>query len=240
MIGVLNAYHFDFTLGNYQEDYNRDVDAFLLRTFPSQLVRQYKIAKGEWPLSFDECHLWVITGSAKGAYEEVPWIHRLEEWVRELHLRKKKLIGICFGHQIIARALGGKVERSEKGWGVGIQKFQILKPQSWMQPAQTEVSLLFSHQDQVVELPNESSLLAQDEIHLLAQNDFCPNQMFQIGRHILTMQGHPEFSVEFAKNRLVSRREKIDPAVYDRAMSSFALQHDSSIISHWLREFAKL
>ncbi len=232
MIGILNAYHFDFSPGNYQEHYNQDIKDFLTRTFSGEPIRDYKIARGEWPLSFDECRLWVITGSSKGAYDDVPWIHQLVQWIIGAHSRKRKILGICFGHQIIAQALGGKVEKSAKGWGVGVRSFEVVNLKPWMKPAQSKLDLIFSHQDQVVQLPPGADLLAQSE--------FCTNQMFQIGEHILTMQGHPEFSVEFAKGRLDVRQELIGRKVYEKAVSSLSLARDDRILSQWIREFAKL
>lgn len=243
MIGILNAYHFDFTPNNYQELYNENLNDFLKKTFQGEHIRHYKIAKKntpqensniEWPISYDECTVWIITGSSKGVYDNDPWLIRLSQWIQNLHVRKKKLIGICFGHQIIAQALGGKVEKSTKGWGVGIKPFQVLHHQPWMNPQQTNLSLIFSHQDQVITLPSEAKLLASDE--------FCPNQMFQIGNHILTMQGHPEYTVEFAKNRLLARKDRIDPATYNKALSSLSQPSqlcDDKILSSWIREFAK-
>lgn len=138
-------------------------------------------------------------------------------------------MGICFGHQIIADALGGKVEKSPSGWGVGIKSFAVAKTQPWMQPIREKISLLFSHQDQVMQIPKSAILLAQ--------NDFCPNQMMQIGEHIITVQGHPEFSIEFAKARLNSRRNLMPAATYETAMSSFSQAEDSKIIGEWIRHF---
>lgn len=246
MIGILNAYHFDFTPGNYQEHYNKLITDFLLRTFPSEKVRHYKIASsenfgspygtGEWPLSNDECSTWIITGSSKSAYDDVPWVQQLQNWIREFDQRKsaQKLVGICFGHQIIAQALGGRVEKSSKGWGVGVQTIKVLKSQPWMKPSQSKLSLIFSHQDQVVELPSGSVAT------VLATNDFCPNQIIQYGKDILTFQGHPEFTIEFAKSRLESRKKIIEPEAFDNAMTSFSNNHrDDKVVSQWLREFVK-
>lgn len=232
MIGILNAYHFDFTPGNYQERYNLNLREFLTRTFQGEPLREYKIAKGEWPLAFDECKVWVITGSSKGAYDELPWILQLKKWIQEAHAKKHKILGICFGHQIIAQALGGEVSKSSKGWGVGVKTFEIISAKQWMKPAQSKLSLLFSHQDQVISLP--------DGAELLAQNEFCPHQMFQIGEHILTLQGHPEFTVEFAKERMDTRQALIGEATYAKAVSSLTHPRDDQILSVWLREFSKI
>jgi GMP synthase-like glutamine amidotransferase len=229
MVGLLNAYHFDFSKGSYQEQYSRDAIHFLWRTFGKKPVCEYKVARGDWPARTDECDVWVITGSSKSVYEQEPWIEELSEWVRRLHKDRRKLIGICFGHQMIAHALGGRTEKSKKGWGVGVQAYAVTRFAPWMQPEKKEVKLLFSHQDQVVKLPPEAKLLAESE--------FCPNQMFQIGDHILTMQGHPEFTREFAKDRLDQRIELIGKEAYAKAVASLALPSDEDTLSGWLRNF---
>jgi GMP synthase-like glutamine amidotransferase len=229
MIGILNAYHFDPTPGNYQEEYTKLILDFAKRAFPGQPVKNYDIALGNWPARNDECEVWIITGSAKAAYDSDPWIGQLKKFIVELHQNKRKLIGICFGHQVIASALGGEVIKSPKGWGVGVKSFNVLSPQAWMKPALKQVNLLFSHQDQVSKMPKEAKLLAEDS--------FCHFQMYQIGEHILSMQGHPEFSVEFAKSRLESRKEKVAPEVFQTALQSFGNPKDDSIIAQWIRNF---
>jgi len=231
MIGILNAYHFDPKPGNYQENYDKLILDFGRRTFPSRHVRDYKIAFGDWPLSFDDCEAWLITGSSMGVYDQADWILKLKDFIVGLHQRQKKQIGICFGHQIIAEALGGKVEKSAKGWGVGVKTFSILQATPWMKPPQNRVSLLFSHQDQVVAAPPGAKLLAEDS--------FCPFQMLQIGNSVLTLQGHPEFSVEFARARLNARREKMNAETYERALVSFDAPRDDQILANWIREFAQ-
>lgn len=235
MIGILNAYHFDPTPeGKYQEEYSRLFLDFVKSVFPEKKdeVVEYKVAQGKFPDSVFDCDLWFITGSPKGVYEDLPWIQRLISFTQELHSKKRKLIGVCFGHQLVAHALGGKVSKSPKGWGVGIRSFEITKPQAWMSPETQKMSLIFSHQDQVEKLADGAILLATDE--------FCPNQMAQIENHILTFQGHPEFTVRFATDRLNSRRSLMPEPTYDNAMSSFEDTNDFKLLSQWIRNFADI
>lgn len=233
MIGFLNAYHFDSADTGYQLEYSRTFFEFLQKTFPEKKndILEFKVAQGQFPVSVNECEIWFITGSPKSVYEELPWISRLKIFIQQLHEAKAKTIGICFGHQIVAEALGGKVTKSQKGWGVGMRSFELLQGKPWMNPAQQKnMSLLFSHQDQVEELPPGAELLAQ--------NQFCPYQMLQIGEHILTMQGHPEFTVEFAKERLISRKDKMSAETFDQAMKSFSDDSDFLLMIDWIRNFA--
>jgi GMP synthase-like glutamine amidotransferase len=229
MIGILNAYHFDPTPGSYQEEYTRLIVGFAEKVFPGETVRDFKVAQGQWPKSIDECKVWIISGSPKAAYDPDPWIAELKKFIVLLDAQKKKLIGICFGHQVISAALGGEVIQSPKGWGVGVRTFSVVQPQAWMRPPLKQVSLLFSHQDQVVSLPNEAKLLAQDE--------FCGFQMYQLGNHILTLQGHPEFSVAFARARLISRKDKMPKEVFEKALQSFDRPKDDQALIEWIRNF---
>lgn len=237
MIGILNAYHFDVNDTGYQLDYSRMFIEFVKSAFPSgaSSVREYKVAQGEFPQSVNECELWFITGSPKSVYEDIPWIHQLKEFVIQLNNKKVKTIAICFGHQMVAHALGGKVSKSPRGWGVGIRSFEVLAHKPWMSHSGNDpqtLSLLFSHQDQVEKLPLGAELLAQDE--------FCPFQMMQIGDHILTMQGHPEFTVNFARGRLISRRDKMSAETFDTAMKSYADASDFQLMIEWIRKFVNL
>ena len=237
MIGILNAYHFDANDTGYQLDYSRIFIEFVKSIYPEKAdaVREYKVAQGEFPQSVNECELWFITGSPKSVYEDIPWIHNLRDFVVKLDETKVKTIAICFGHQMVAHALGGKVSKSPRGWGVGIRNFEMLIHKPWMDsPGSTtqKLSLLFSHQDQVEVLPPTAELLAQDE--------FCPFQMMQIGEHILTMQGHPEFTVNFARERLISRRDKMSAETFDKAMKSYAEASDFQLMIGWIRKFVNL
>lgn len=237
MIGILNAYHFDAADTGYQLDYSRIFVEFVKAAFPEKTtsIREYKVAQGIFPQSVNECDLWFITGSPKSVYEDIPWIHNLRDFVVQLDEKKVKTIAICFGHQMVAHALGGKVSKSPRGWGVGIRSFEMLAQKAWLNTSglnAQKLSLLFSHQDQVDKLPPGAELLAQDE--------FCPFQMMQIGEHILTMQGHPEFTVNFARERLISRRDKMSAETFDVAMQSYSAANDFQLMIDWIRKFVNL
>ncbi len=172
---------------------------------------------------------YLITGSRHGVNDGFPWIAQLEDFVRTLHLAQKKVIGICFGHQLIAKALGGTVIKSPKGWGVGMSQNQILQQAAWMNPSRTEFNLLVSHQDQVIELPQGAQILAGSE--------FCPNYMMQIGSHFFSVQGHPEFTKEYSRDLMVSREDDVDQMLFVRAMNSLQLHEDDELIAQWIINF---
>jgi GMP synthase-like glutamine amidotransferase len=118
-LGILNAIHPEKSTVNWG---GSPIDAYV-RFFESVEApfdyRGFEVAQGELPASPDVCDAYVITGSPRGVYDDDPWIAELSVFIREAYGAGKKLIGICFGHQILAHALGGQVEKSEKGLGLG-------------------------------------------------------------------------------------------------------------------------
>ena len=126
-IGILNTdtlkTEFDTKYGQYPAMF-RNV---LLQADPNIQIHSYEVQFGDYPATLDECDAYLITGSKVSAYDDIPWINELKIFVRALHQHQKKLIGICFGHQLIAEALGGKVERSKGGWHVGVHGATLKK-----------------------------------------------------------------------------------------------------------------
>ncbi len=154
----------------------------------------FNVVDMEFPESTDAADGWLITGSKHGAYEDHPWIPPLENLVRDIHAQQVPLVGVCFGHQIIAQALGGKVVKYPKGWSVGRTTYQL---------GGKEVALNAWHQDQVVERPNEA--------RLLGSNGFCENAFLGYGDHIWTVQAHPEFESDFIDGLIQSRGKGVVP-----------------------------
>ena len=229
MIGVLNAYHFDTDPNTVQKKYFPMLKAFLAKHLKEHAIKEYKVAQGEFPPNVDACDAWIITGSPAACYDQEEWIIKLIEFTKNCHKVHKKLLGICFGHQLIARALGGKVENSHTGWCVGIREFSIYARVSWMVDAPATCSLIFSHQDQVLELPKDSQLLAGDSL--------CPYQVYAIGDHIFSIQGHPEFTREYAKSRYDARLENIGEQKYKDAIQSLDKPMDDNLFGEWLNIF---
>jgi len=230
-IGILET---DILDKNIREKHGSYPDMFkkLLQSVDNNLLFQtYQVINLEYPLTIDDCDAYLITGSKFNAYDDELWINRLKEYVVKLVHHQKKLIGICFGHQVIAQALNGQVEKSEKGWGVGLYSSHIQNSKSWIQPEMDNFSLLVSHQDQVVKLPAKAELLAS--------NDFCPNSGFIISNHVLTFQGHPEFNSEYLKYIMNKRRNVIGDTNYLNAMHSLKNSVDSNVVAQWIVKFLK-
>jgi GMP synthase-like glutamine amidotransferase len=139
------------------------------------------------------------------------------------------MLGICFGHQVLAHALGGRAEKSRKGYGVGVHTIAMHQRKPWMQPFLKEVSLLYSHQDQVVVLPPGADLLGG--------NEFCPNAMFSIGDTVLGIQGHPEFEPAYEKAIMDLRVEIIGRERYQKAVASLIRPADEETAGKWMVNF---
>jgi GMP synthase-like glutamine amidotransferase len=191
--------------------------------------RDYDVQRGEYPASLDECDAYLITGSRHSVYEDQPWIHQLAEFVRELDAARRKLVGICFGHQLIAHALGGETRAAEQGWAVGVQDTCVLAPAEWMLPYRERFGLLSSHRDQVVRLPERAERFAA--------TDFCPNSGYTIGDHILTFQGHPEFSKGYSRALMEARRDMLGESRYTAGVESLEEPVHPSVVGRWIINF---
>lgn len=189
----------------------------------------YQVQQGELPLFLDECDAYVITGSKVGAYEDHGWIEPLSNWIVEAAQAETKILGVCFGHQIIAQALGGKVEKSDKGWGVGVRSLLTIPDSPFCQSLPKHLDLIYSHKDQVVKLPPTARNFLGD--------DFCPYAGFTIGEHIVTLQGHPEFSAEYSERLLSRRAQDIGDETYLPALHSLKLGTDATYIGRLILDF---
>lgn len=194
--------------------------------------RTYAILDGEIPASPEECDAWLITGSKFGVYDGYDWIEELKAFVRQAHSARRPVVGICFGHQLIAEALGGKVEKSDKGWGVGLHSWELKEKADWMEGAGEDFALQVSHQDQVVELPEGA--------RVLASSDFCPNALLAYDDWAVSFQGHPEFSADFSEDLIHMRRGTALPEDFaDEALAHVRDRQDSAKVAHWINVFLK-
>lgn len=156
--------------------------------------RTYRVLDGEFPASVAECDGWLITGSRFGTYEDHAWIAPLEQFIRDSFAAKVPMVGICFGHQIIAQAMGGKVERYDGGWAVGATDYDF---------GGEHLTLNAWHRDQVS--------LAPASAKVIATNAFCANAALLYDDLAFTVQAHPEFRPEFIDGLMKTRGKGLVP-----------------------------
>ena len=167
------------------------------RLLGSRSAIVFDVQNGQLPRSTSSCAAYVITGSDAGVYDRLPWISDLMVFLRNAR-RSSKLIGICFGHQVMAQAFGSSVIKSPKGWGIGLHRYELRARPHWMDDA-AAVAVPASHQDQVVTLPSDARVIASSE--------FTPYAGLDYGGAI-SFQFHPEFSPEFATALIEANRDR--------------------------------
>lgn len=213
--------------GNYPEMFA----ALFQRVDPTLEFRVWRCLDGEIPDDIDAVDAWMTTGSKHGVNDGLAWVDELCDFVRELWRAGKPLVGICFGHQLMAKALGGEVVKSERGWGVGMSFNRVTARAAWMEPWQPGIDLLVSHQDQVEVLPPEATIVGG--------SDFCPHYLMQIGEHFLGVQGHPEFTKAYSRDLMALRRELVGDERVSEGETSLAAPVDDTLMARWILNFLR-
>lgn len=191
----------------------------------------YNVHLGELPASTGECEAWIGTGSRYSVYDDEPWIHAYAGLVRRFHAGAAPFVGVCFGHQMLGHALGGRVARSERGWCIGVHQFTVQRQATWMRPRLETFGVVMSCQDQVEELPPGATLLAG--------NANCPHGMFQLGP-LLGIQGHPEYTPEYSEALMLSRLDRIGAERVRQGQASLADPRHPRELGAWIRNFLGL
>lgn len=195
--------------------------------------RTVAVLDGEELPAPSACEAVLITGSPFGVYDSTPWMAPLRGFIRGVFEVKRPMIGVCFGHQVIADAMGGDVNKSDKGWGIGRHVYDVTQPQEWMTGVGAQVALSVSHQDQVITPPRGAVTLARSSHtdHAMLAYDNAP---------VMSLQGHPEFSDEFVAALYSARRGKtLTDAQVDGAIASLGSQVDSGLVAQWMARFLR-
>ena len=200
-------------------------------------IDTFSARHGQYPARFAIYDAVLLTGSRADAFSDEPWVVALREQVARLLQDQHKLLGVCFGHQLIAHCLGAPVQRAPRGWRVGRQSYEWLGAPEHLGlvPAQAaqaaQVALLASHQDQVLALPPGATLLA-------TQPD-CPVAAYALGDQVFCIQPHPEFTPEVSAFLLDKRRALMGEPLYEQSMASLSEPHDGLALARFMVRFVQ-
>lgn len=212
--------------GHYPEIFGR-----LYRSAdPTIETRAYEVVHGAFPESPTVCDAWLVTGSRFGVYDDEPWIEPLKQFLRDARDAGVPMIGVCFGHQIMAEAFGGRAEKSDKGWGCGVHNYRVANRPSWMADAVDDLAMHAMHQDQVTQIPEDATLLAA--------STFCEYAMLSYGDaedpDAISIQAHPEFDAAFGRTLVDMRKNDLIPRdVAESALETFGNSVANSDFARW-------
>jgi GMP synthase-like glutamine amidotransferase len=196
---------------------------------PDWSYKVYDCTRNEFPKSASECNGYVLGGSPASVNDDEPWIANLLALIRKFDIANIPMIGCCFGHQAIAKALGGAVSKNPNGWGFGVAPTHIQLNESWMDPAQSTLNLFAAHSEQVTALPSKALIVGGD--------DFCPMASFTVGGHFLTTQYHPEMTKPFFVGLTHAFEDYIGTDVAIKARQHAENKTDGTIFAHWAANF---
>jgi GMP synthase-like glutamine amidotransferase len=200
-IGILETGEVNPDLKEQHGDYPAMFERLLGAVDPGLEFATVRVVAGELPTTPGQADAWLVTGSRHGVYDALPWIEPLKAFLRACVAARVPVVGVCFGHQIVAEALGGRAVKSPRGWVLGVQDYEVTTRPSWMRGVPDRFAVRALHQDQVVELPPGATVLARSpacELAAVAYGD--PEDP-----DVLTLQPHPEFGAEFM-DALIARR----------------------------------
>ena len=199
-------------------------DMFAKLLGPAYEIQSFDAENGELPEPGAH-DAYLLTGSPAGVYDPLPWIAPLMEFIRSAN--GAKMIGICFGHQVMAQALGGEVIKSPKGWAAGLNRYDVVHPERWTN-GERQIAIPASHQDQVVVQPPNTTVVAA--------SDFTPfAALAWTDRPAISFQFHPEFSVGYARALIEKRFDKVNNP--DAALASLDAPNDNPRVAEWMRNF---
>jgi len=220
----------DHVQENFAHQHGSYPDMFR-RLFPKLQLDPFFVCDGVFPDARD-FDVFICTGSKFSVYDPEEWIYGLSSLIVDVEAFGRKFIGICFGHQMIGHALGGKVAPARTGWNIGVHDFRVISEKDWMVPFAESISVPMLCQDQVVQLPPYAEVIAE--------SIYCPFGVIQVGRNILGIQGHPEFTKSYNKAVYESRSEKIGSDKIEEANSSMYKDLSNRLFESWTMKFLDL
>jgi GMP synthase-like glutamine amidotransferase len=207
-IGILETGEVNPELRERHGDYPAMFERLLAAADSGLEFATVRVVAGEMPATPAQADAWLVTGSRHGVYDDLAWIEPLKSFLRACVAARVPVVGVCFGHQILAEALGGKAAKSDRGWGLGVQDYEVVTRPGWMTHVPDRFAVRALHQDQVVALPPGATVLAR--------SPQCPIAAVAYGDpespDAVTLQPHPEFGPEFMDELIALRAGTVIPA----------------------------
>ena len=212
-------------VGTYDQYFKKMLESIS----PGQWIyKVWRCQKHEFPVSTDDCDAWIVSGSKAAAYDKDSWIESLKQFVRQLDYVEAKVLGICFGHQLIHSALGGNVGKYYDGWGLGPYPLTLNEDLGELR-TNTEIRILAMHQDQVLNVA--------EGFRTIGASDFCANGVTRKGDNILTIQPHPEFTDNLFSSICPRIREKAGDRRIDAALAELGKSDDRMAVRKQIVNF---
>jgi GMP synthase-like glutamine amidotransferase len=201
--------------------------AHLLRDTGVRLL-DIAVHRGEVPASLDDADTWLLTGSRHSVYDDLPWVATALELTRSLLAEERATVGICFGHQLLAQVLGGRVGPAGR-WGIGLQTYESVDPLHWFDEPALPIALIASHRDQVLAVPSDATVWSTSA--------YCPVAGLAIGDRAWSVQAHPELTPAVAHALYDGRRALIGDAQIDAATASLRAPNSNADVGRAIARF---
>jgi len=224
-VGVLECDHVDDRHRPIAGDTIDMLAALLGPHAPDLELVPYDVIGGELPVDPTDCDGWICPGSRHSVYDDLAWIEGLSAFVRAVRDAGVPFVGICFGHQVLAHALGGRVAKAAVGWGAGRQVLVVDRTAPWMDPPAGKLALHYMHQDQVEELPPGGVVLGGA--------DHCPAALMTVGDTMVGIQPHPEFPAAYVDALLADRVARIGEDEVAAARAGLSQPTDEATVGSW-------
>jgi GMP synthase-like glutamine amidotransferase len=225
-IGLLLVGHIDSGSLHIGGDYP-DLYADLLRHHDINITT-YRCDEGHLPEKLSEQDGYICSPSRLSVYDDHEWLRDVEQLLRDMVATETAYVGICFGHQLMAQALGATVAKAKVGWGIGAKNYEIVE-EAWFMDSTQDIVLAASHQDQVMQLPEGA--------RLMAQSPYCPIGGMLIGERAWTLQAHPEFSPALADSLLATRLALFGEEVASAARETLKQSLQQERLAGWMTRF---
>jgi len=229
---ILDNDHLDPAVADTYASYGAMTEKMFAAAGVPWRFERFNTTRGEYPPSFDAYDAVLLTGSKADSFSDEPWVRELRRHVTALLQQRKKLLGICFGHQLIAHCLNAQVGRAPNGWGMGRMAYDWVGPRPVKADAASpSLNLLASHQDQVLTLPVGATLLARSE--------FCPIAAYAVDDNVFCIQPHPEFVEDYSAWILQKRPDSVAAERRAGVRAEMALPHDGLDVARYMQSFVE-